>query len=234
MRFNDYSSTSFSGIVRSPANWLLFDGVQTAGLAQATFTGYLRLSLNLTIPTYPFPHASNAFDKPSLQSFSVFLVHCAFVYRVWLMSDKRCYMAMGLVSLVLIRFGASMGLNITIAHEKTALKLHNHLSNAFGAAEMATAALFDVLIAIAMALYLSRERSEFLWTNMLISKLITYFVGIGALTSIFALLTLFSFITMPQNLVFLIFHSVLSKLYGNSLLVILIIAIKVAHSYPIK
>ncbi|KAJ8508377.1 hypothetical protein ONZ45_g9347 [Pleurotus djamor] len=121
---------------------VLFDGIQTVGLAQGTFIGYLG----------PFPN----FHPPVgmlvdifFASFSVLLVHCAFVYRVWLMSNKRRYMTIVL---------------------------------AFGGIEMTTAALLDILIAIAMALYLSRERSDFLWTNMLISKLITYFVGAGALT----------------------------------------------------
>ncbi|KAJ8455890.1 hypothetical protein ONZ45_g18851 [Pleurotus djamor] len=97
--------------------------------------------------------------------------------------------------------------NINIAREKMASKLHNEFSNVTGSVSMIISAICDILIAIAMALCLRQQRSGHIWwevfparwvsiltkeiastsrlsgrTKMLVSKLITYFVGVGALT----------------------------------------------------
>lgn len=55
----------------------------------------------------------------------------------------------------------------------------------------------------------------------MIDKLIVYFIGISTLSSVFALLNLVTWVAMPNNVIFVIFHSVISKLYVNSLLVTL-------------
>ncbi|KAJ8507569.1 hypothetical protein ONZ45_g10073 [Pleurotus djamor] len=100
-----------------------------------------------------------------------------------------------------------------------AFTIHNPVSNGFGITDMASATACDIIMAIAMVCYLSKGRTEFpTRIQSLINKLIFYFVGIGALTSIFALLVLILWLALPHNLIFLIFHSVISKLYANSFL----------------
>ncbi|KAJ8507747.1 hypothetical protein ONZ45_g9912 [Pleurotus djamor] len=124
-------------------------------------------------------------------------------YTRYIVSGKQRYVAKFLCLLAVIRFCASIGkdqadfpvalwfnslpscvgLNTTVAHGKTALKLHTTVSNVcmnlvcpldeveddlllsqvFGVVEMASAALCDILIATVMAIYLTKERSEFIW-----------------------------------------------------------------------
>ncbi|KAJ8455891.1 hypothetical protein ONZ45_g18850 [Pleurotus djamor] len=179
---------------------LLLDGIQTVGLAQGTLTMYLRKGIDLDLPT------AILVDIFSVSTI-VLLVHCVHGMDSGLISSLAA---------------SSLAIDIDIAYVKTSFKLHDKFSDISGAVEMVTAALSDIIIAISMAVYLSRlnrEYSEFhrSRTNVLISKLITYFIGIGALTSIFVLLIMISWMTMPKNLVFFTFHSVL--IYGNSLLV---------------
>ncbi|KAF4570941.1 hypothetical protein EYR36_001790 [Pleurotus pulmonarius] len=58
-------------------------------------------------------------------------------------------------------------------------------------------------------------------SDAMIDKLIFYFIGISTLSSVFALLNLVTWVAMPNNIIFVIFHSIISKLYVNSLLVTL-------------
>ncbi|KAJ8519630.1 hypothetical protein ONZ45_g3456 [Pleurotus djamor] len=136
---------------------LLLDGIQTVGLAQGTLTMYLRKGIDLDLPT------AILVDIFSV-SIIVLLVHCAFVHRVWLMSKKHRYMTATLIVLILGRFASSLAIDIDIAYVKTSFKLHDKFSDVSGAVEMVTAALSDIIIAISMAVYLSklnREYSEF-------------------------------------------------------------------------
>ncbi|KAF4596876.1 hypothetical protein EYR40_007432 [Pleurotus pulmonarius] len=48
-------------------------------------------------------------------------------------------------------------------------------------------------------------------SDAMIDKLIFYFIGISTLSSVFALLNLVTWVAMPNNIIFVIFHSIISK-----------------------
>ncbi|KAJ8490106.1 hypothetical protein ONZ45_g13318 [Pleurotus djamor] len=155
---------------------LLFEFLQTVGLAQGVASGYLNISVDLKIP-------KGILVDTYFGSFTMLLVQSALVYRVWLMTHKTRS-----VTYVLYAY-------------------------AYCAISSPRRSRFNECIVASIGMIVTM-------TNALISQLIVYFVGIGALTSIFAILLLIWWIAMPHTLVFLIFQSILSKLYGNSLLVI--------------
>ncbi|KAJ8507574.1 hypothetical protein ONZ45_g10070 [Pleurotus djamor] len=165
----------------------------------------------------------------------------AFTYRIWIMSQRTRLITGLLVFLTFLRFAASLGFNAAVALVDNAFTIHYPVCNGFWIVEMTSAAACDIITAIAMVCYLSKGRTEFpTRTQSLINKLIFYFIGIGALTSIFALAILilvrlhrftlfrpselrlyYKWLALPHTLIFLIFHSVISKLYANSFMVTL-------------
>ncbi|KAF4596888.1 hypothetical protein EYR38_008279 [Pleurotus pulmonarius] len=99
--------------------------------------------------------------------------------------------------------------------------LHGVLSNAFGTAEFSSTVACDLLISASMAYYLNKRRSGIRKTENLVDRLIVYVIGIGLLTSIFAIIVFVTWVALPRQLIFLTFYSIISKLYVNSLLVTL-------------
>ncbi|KAG9225226.1 hypothetical protein CCMSSC00406_0007057 [Pleurotus cornucopiae] len=99
--------------------------------------------------------------------------------------------------------------------------LHSVMSNAFGTAEFGSTVACDLLISASMAYYLNKRRSGIRKTENLVDRLIVYVIGIGLLTSIFAIIVFVTWVALPKQLIFLTFYSIISKLYVNSLLVTL-------------
>ncbi|KAF4596891.1 hypothetical protein EYR38_008282 [Pleurotus pulmonarius] len=94
-------------------------------------------------------------------------------------------------------------------------------SKAFGSLELVSAMICDIMISSSLVYFLHKNRSGIKTTESLIDKLIIYFIGIGTLSSVFALLNMVTWWAMPDKLIFTTFHSIISKLYVNSLLVTL-------------
>ncbi|KAJ7929511.1 hypothetical protein B0H13DRAFT_1859508 [Mycena leptocephala] len=79
----------------------------------------------------------------------------------------------------------------------------------------------DVLIAGAMIYHLLRNKSGFQKTNKAIHLLAAYSLNSGALTSVFAICDLVTFIVLPSTLVYAPFFFILVRFYGLSFMSIL-------------
>ncbi|KAK0187501.1 hypothetical protein F5146DRAFT_1225947 [Armillaria mellea] len=86
-----------------------------------------------------------------------------------------------------------------------------------------TLAATDVIIALAMFYYLRKSRTTTAFTSTAgrLLGLMRLVLASGLATSACSLLTLITFIVLPESLVFLGIHFALSKLYVNSLLAML-------------
>ncbi|KAK0435777.1 hypothetical protein EV421DRAFT_1908465 [Armillaria borealis] len=86
-----------------------------------------------------------------------------------------------------------------------------------------TVAAADVIIALVMSYYLRKGRAStgFSSTASLILGLMQLVIASGLATSACSILTLITFIVLPESLVFLGIHFALSKLYINSILAML-------------
>lgn len=82
----------------------------------------------------------------------------------------------------------------------------------------ALGAVVDVLIAASLCTLLQRSRTGFKKSDSMISKLMLFTVNTGLLTSIFAVLSLATFLAYPNTLIYVTFFFCLGRLYSNSLL----------------
>ncbi|OBZ76341.1 hypothetical protein A0H81_03475 [Grifola frondosa] len=76
----------------------------------------------------------------------------------------------------------------------------------------------DLIVALSLCWLLAKHRTGFQRTNSIIRVLMLYGINTCALTTIFALCCLITFVKMPDDLVFLAFYFAMPKLFLNSLL----------------
>ncbi|KAL4064289.1 hypothetical protein V8B97DRAFT_1319017 [Scleroderma yunnanense] len=81
---------------------------------------------------------------------------------------------------------------------------------------MGLAALEDTAIASTLACYLYSKRTPS--STQLITRLLVYVVGTGALTSMFSIIELISILASPNTLLYIPFALIQVKLYANSAL----------------
>ncbi|KAJ8488804.1 hypothetical protein ONZ45_g13815 [Pleurotus djamor] len=192
---------------------LLIDGAQTVGLADGPSSSRNGSSIETS--------SRGMFLDLYFLTFIVVLAHFAYTYRVWTLSDKNLITTSVLVLLTVTRFAVSLALDITMQIRNNAFQIHDSTGNGIGLAEMSVAVVCDLLIAASMAYYLRRRRSGSPRTVSLVDRLIMHVIGIGLLTSLFVVIILIVWILHPHDLIFMVFHSIMSKLYVNSFLVTL-------------
>ncbi|KAG9311195.1 hypothetical protein JVU11DRAFT_8270 [Chiua virens] len=78
-------------------------------------------------------------------------------------------------------------------------------------------AFADSLIAVMLCYYLHKQRSGMARTDRVIKTLVVYTINTGALTSLFAILVIITFLTLKGTMDFTAFVQVQSKLYAISL-----------------
>ncbi|KAF9071853.1 hypothetical protein BDP27DRAFT_461824 [Rhodocollybia butyracea] len=83
---------------------------------------------------------------------------------------------------------------------------------------LACAAAADLLIAGSLTFYLRQGRTGVRKTDSVINKLMMYAINTGLLTSIFAVIDMICFLTMPHNLIHDAMNIMVGKLYTISLL----------------
>ncbi|KJA18780.1 hypothetical protein HYPSUDRAFT_44952 [Hypholoma sublateritium FD-334 SS-4] len=81
-----------------------------------------------------------------------------------------------------------------------------------------SSALVDIIIAVSMLYYLTRQRKQVKRISRLLDRLVTYTIRSGLLTSIAAIAVILCFLLMPANFVWLGVYTFVAKLYSNSLL----------------
>jgi len=86
---------------------------------------------------------------------------------------------------------------------------------------LSSAAVADILIALAMCWYLYHKKTGFSKTDSIIMTLISYSINTGLVTSILASGMLVSFVVLRNTLVWEVFFWLMGKCYMNSFLAIL-------------
>ncbi|KAF4578366.1 hypothetical protein EYR36_000173 [Pleurotus pulmonarius] len=173
---------------------LLIDSAHTFSLANATIVWYLRAEPDAQ---YTIGMLVSTF----LSYVTTAFVQSAFTLRVWIFG------------------GLGMSSNMVATGQLSGM--HDTISIGFGCLELVSAMICDIMISSTLVYFLRTSRSGIKTSDSLIDKLIVYVIGIGALSSVFALLNLLTWLILPDDVIFVIFHSIISKLYVNSLLVTL-------------
>ncbi|KAG7088863.1 hypothetical protein E1B28_012817 [Marasmius oreades] len=87
----------------------------------------------------------------------------------------------------------------------------------------------DVVITIAMFYYLNRSKTGFRATNAILVKIIRLTVETGLITTTFAIVDLSLYLAFPRDNYHLVPSTCLSKLYSNSLMVLLNARIRIEN-----
>jgi len=143
-----------------------------------------------------------------------------YAYRVHVLS--KSYLVPGLI--VLVSLTSSIGGFITGAFSQEAgnLALLNTRKISVAAGVWCGAsALGDIIIAVCMTYYLSKQDTGFRQTRVLVSKVIRLTIETGSLTALVAVTAVVLFIAFPGRGYFTTATTVVPKLYANSILVVL-------------
>ncbi|KAF9493275.1 hypothetical protein BDN71DRAFT_1432625 [Pleurotus eryngii] len=183
----------------SVALLLLVDGAHTFSLADAIAVWYLRAAPSTQYPPLFFSYVTTGF------------VQSAFTLRVWILSGKNWLVTSILAFFVVSQLIGGLGMAASQQINGEVSSVLDVNSKAFGSLELISAMICDIMISSSLVYFLHKNRSGIKTTESLIDKLIIYFIGIGTLSSVFALLNMVTWWAMPDKLIFTTFHSIISK-----------------------
>jgi len=145
------------------------------------------------------------------------IVRCFFIYRIWVLSQKKRWIAYPLCVLTLAVWADAIALavkgfaSLTFSHlQRLSWMLYLGLG-------LMTAG--DFCFAASLCYYLRRGKSGAnKQTNSMVNILMIYAINTGLITSVFSLASLITFVALPNTYIFLTMYFPLSKLYANALL----------------
>lgn len=150
----------------------------------------------------------------------VFGVHSLYVYRIWIISKGRSR-TFSIVAGMIVLSGSCVA--IVLIWVLYRCRVFSDLIKIEWTTYMALGAITiaDVVIASSLCYLLATSRSGFSSTDSLITKLMTYIINTGSLTSICSMIAMITCAVMPNNFIFLAVEFLVAKLYVNSFLALL-------------
>ncbi|KAJ8514903.1 hypothetical protein ONZ45_g7601 [Pleurotus djamor] len=191
---------------------LVLETLHTACISHTVQALYLRAEVSLYEPP--------SFPVSLFVSYvNTALVQSAFSYRVWILYENKM-IRIALVSLIIIQLCSAIVIGIGQVNLKPSETDRLIMNTVSGTISVSSAILCDLLISASLTRYLWVHRSRATdRTKSLLTLLIVYTVGIGALTVIISVTHMIMFCLFPRRFTYLAFQIVLSKLYANALLV---------------
>ncbi|TFK50119.1 hypothetical protein OE88DRAFT_1661669 [Heliocybe sulcata] len=147
------------------------------------------------------------------------LVHAYYIRRLWIMSHGNKTLT-GITTLLAVArfvFGTATTVQCytvgkwTTFHEK-------RLPLVTLAGGLSSAAVVDIIVAVALIYLLDQNRSGFAPSDNRLKFIMAYTINTGALTTIFSVVIVITYGSLPSTLVFLGLVEIQSKLYANSFL----------------
>ncbi|KAL4071815.1 hypothetical protein J3A83DRAFT_4400422 [Scleroderma citrinum] len=162
----------------------------------------------------------------------ILIVNLFFIWRVWMLS-RRAWVIVLLLFLVIAPYGVycqelvfltySILMPAVLASVSILIGFFDNTWTSFmehalaiAAASMGATVLADTLIASTLAYYLYSRRAQS--STRMVTRLLAYVVGTGALTSIFSVIELICILSSPNTLLSLLFELIQVKIYANSAL----------------
>lgn len=149
-----------------------------------------------------------------LSFFTIFIVNLFFVWRVWIFSKK--IWAVGLLLLLSTIRYAIATVSIALGFHYSSWESFKDHAYVLIAITMGVAILGDTVIALSLAYYLRDRRTP--RSARLITRILAYVVGTGALTSMVLIMELIFILVSSNDLIFVPFALVQVRLYSNSAL----------------
>ncbi|TFK59065.1 hypothetical protein BDN72DRAFT_851470 [Pluteus cervinus] len=155
----------------------------------------------------------------AVTSISNWIVRSMFARRVWRLSNKNIVlttwiMAISTADLVVGLFITVKAFGIQSFPDLSKISHIMYLN-------FAVSTVSDISLSLALCYLLRRSRTGFPKTDSILRILMLYTVNTGLLVAIDETVGLITYVTMPDNLIFLGFYLLLSKLYLNSYLAML-------------
>jgi len=164
--------------------------------------------------------------NPSLGGLIAFIGQSFYAYRIHVLSKNRLIPCLIFVTALIGCIGAFTSA-VYIAKVSNITLLQTHRNSVIVGLWCGVSAACDIIIAICMTYYLTKNDTGFRQTHALVTRLIRLIIETGTLTAVAALATLILFIALPQNLYYSTLSTILTKLYANSILVVLNSRIKI-------
>ncbi|CAK5265522.1 unnamed protein product [Mycena citricolor] len=199
---------------------VIIDTVHVVILLSSYNQWYIQESFQLVLPkSFSF--------TPLITYIIVAICQITYAARIWIVSKKNLWITGTVLSLALGQFASGCVAGLEVYLNGRPLVVHQ--SKLFIVAEkieLSTSFACDMAIMAGMVYFLKDSLSggtgrTFTATAQIVNRILVYVIGTGSLTSIATAVNLALWLTMPSNFYFLIIHLVLSKLYTNSLLVML-------------
>jgi len=160
------------------------------------------------------------FSTPVMGSVVASVGQIFFAYRIQTLAHSK-YVPVLILIVSVVQLGAGIwtGVNICIARKFSLLQSHNVVATAFW---LAGTSLCDLIIVFSTVYYLMKAwQPNFKRTRSDISRIIMLTVETGALCALFAIVDLYLFVSHKGTNYHLALCIELSKIYSNSILLIL-------------
>jgi hypothetical protein len=145
-----------------------------------------------------------------------YAVNICFIWRILQLSQKR-WIAICFVILATIRCGFGLA-NCSLSFYYPMWKIFREHVFPTMVVGWVLSAVVDSAIAFTLCLYLRKRRTGMNQTDSILNRLLLYSINTGAVTSFCAILVVVMFLSLPNNLAFIGFVQVQSKLYAISFL----------------
>jgi len=145
-----------------------------------------------------------------------FLCQSYFVKRLWTLSERNWFLVMWPLLGALGSMTTGIVITVQIIRTPPFSNFARTTPEAIGMFSMTAAT--DMLIALMLCFYLSRQKTHFKRTQTIVRKVIQYTITTGLFTSVIAIVSLIEFVAKPNTFVFFITYFSLGSLYTNSLL----------------
>lgn len=145
------------------------------------------------------------------------MVHSFFAYRIHRLSRANWYVVGPILVISVMRLALASVSCAEMLRYGDFADFVKHVAWVFTMGLVASSAL-DVIITACLLWYLDHARSGFARMDQIVNTLCLYAIENGLLTSVAIVISLGCWLGMQDNLIFLAFHFIVSKLYANSFL----------------
>ncbi|KAH9830714.1 uncharacterized protein C8Q71DRAFT_319310 [Rhodofomes roseus] len=185
-------------------------------------TGRRTLNCMCRFDIYVLSPLARQCDEPHFASLNIIvtIVQCFYLYRIWILAEKayKVLMIPVLLTVIRIALGYLTAAFMFSMHVWPQYRDYNNARIVLCIA-LASVAANDVVITATQVYLLHRRRTGIRGTEYVIRTVMFYSVNTGALTTIFSIITLLSFVLDQSPLLYGGFIQVQCKLFENSLLV---------------
>ncbi|KAJ8580165.1 hypothetical protein M405DRAFT_886223 [Rhizopogon salebrosus TDB-379] len=153
----------------------------------------------------------------ALTAILTFIVHCFFAHRIHKLSHSDWRITAIILIFAFLRLCAASVTTAEMIHLTTFSEFRQQFRWVFTLG-LALSSFVDILIAVFLCYSLQTTRKASSSMDYVINSVILYTLENNSLTSAATVISMVCWLAMPNNLIFMGLHFVISKLYANSLL----------------